>query len=90
MKSQRALARGAQNNMPDDVIILNYYLYVLIFDALLLFRPLGLPSCIFFQLKLQNVLYAWDADFQLFVEFDGVHILYSLLACDCIDVMSFL
>ena len=29
MKSQRALARGAQNNNPEDVNILNYYTYVL-------------------------------------------------------------
>ena len=28
MKSQRALARGARNNLPDDVSILSYYLYV--------------------------------------------------------------
>ena len=28
MKSQRTLARGAQNNLPDDMTVLNYYLYV--------------------------------------------------------------
>ena len=28
MKSQRALARGAQSNIPEDVTILNFYLYV--------------------------------------------------------------